>query len=302
MSLTQLLTRPPVAERDGVLDFLSDGEDAYRNFGIQWQRFRRVQLDSLNGAADSRDRFFAETGWNPGALTGKLLLDAGCGAGRFAEVALEAGARVVAVDASEAVWACRRTLQRFSADRYLVLRADIFDLPFEMGCFDGIYSLGVLQHTPDPLGAIPVLRRFLRPGACLATWIYERRRPDLSKLQPRTWLRAVSADWSQPAKLRLAQLLTGLCFPLGWLLSWFGRNGERLSQFLPYAARHHLARRSWRGQWEYCILDTYDWYGPKYDQPQSEDEVRRAMQHAGLVDVRRLPARGMAIVGAAPEP
>jgi len=156
--------------------------------------------------------------------------------------------------------------------------------------------MGVLQHTPDPLGAIRRLAAFVKPGGRLATWIYERRSPNISLLQPRTWIRAGAASWPRTAKWRLSRWLTGIFFPAGWCLSWFGRTGERLSQFLPYAARHHLARGDWRRQWEYSVMDTLDWYGPVYDSPQREADVMRAMREAGMVNVRRLPTRGMAIV------
>lgn len=161
-----------------------------QTIGFQWRSFRAVQLDSASGEQESRRRFLAETGWRPDELKGKLLLDAGCGAGRFAEVALECGAKVVAVDLSESVYACRQTLHRFSCEDYLILRADLFDLPLKSRSFEGIYCLGVLQHTPEPLEGLRRLARHLAPGGRLATWIYERRSPDMRYLQPRTWIRA----------------------------------------------------------------------------------------------------------------
>jgi len=301
MMLEEFLTRAPVARREGVLDFIGDTRADYcRNFGDQWQRFRTVQIDSVSGLAESHQRFFAETGWRPEEIQGKVLLDAGCGAGRFSEVAMQYGAKVVAVDLSEAAWACRRTLERFPSDDCLVVRADLFDLPFPDQMFDGIYSLGVLQHTPDPLKAVRCLARLLKPGARLATWIYERRSPDIRWFQPRTWIRAAIAHCSVETKLALARFLTVAGFPLGWGLSWFGRMGERASHFLPYAARHHLGRGDLRRQFDYCVMDTFDWYGPVYDQPQRAGDVMRAMEGAKLVNIRRLPARGMAIVGEAP--
>jgi hypothetical protein len=111
-----------------------------------------------------------------------------------------------------------------------------------------------------------------------------------------------SAFAQQPAerKLKLSQALTTLFFPLGWSLSWLGRTGERAAHFLPYAARHHLARGDFRRQWNYCVMDTFDWYGPVYDQPQREPDLMRAMTGAGLINISRLPARGMAIKGEGP--
>lgn len=294
-NLHELLTEKPLCVLRGVLEFGSAENDYCENFGTQWNEFRDVQIDTETGRDESAQRFWAETGWTPEDLKGKVLLDAGCGAGRFAEVALRAGARVVAVDLSEAAYACAETLSQYRSSDCLVLRASLFDLPLATQSFDGVYSLGVLQHTPDPLGAITVLARFVRPGGRLATWIYERRA--ISMLQSRTWLQAMTAGWSQPAKYRLSKLLTAVFFPAGWALSWLGRTGERVSHLLPYAARHHLARGDLRRQWRYSLMDTLDWYGPEYDMPQHERDVVATMQKAGLTGVRRLPARGMAIVG-----
>jgi SAM-dependent methyltransferase len=301
MPLDDLLTRSPHCVTDGVVDFVGASSDDYcENFGTQWNYFREVQLDSVSAKSNSRDRFFAETGWSPEDLSGRVLLDAGCGAGRFAEIALECGARVVAIDLSEAVRACRKTLDRFHPDDYLVLRADLFDLPLREKVFDGIYSLGVLHHTPDPLGAINQLVPLLKPSARLATWIYERRFPDIHWLQPRTVLRAALFPFSNERKLMFSKAITAMFFPLGWSLSWFGRVGERASHFLPYAARHHFARGDWERQWKYCVMDTFDWYGPLYEKPQRERDLVNRMKDVGLVNVRRQPTPGMAVVGDAP--
>ncbi len=301
MNLRSLLIRLPIQEKDGVLDYIADGaEDYCENFGDQWNRFRPIQIDSLSGLGESHDRFFAETDWKPEDLKDKVILDAGCGAGRFAEVALECGAYLVAADLSEAAYACRQTLARFPSDRYLVIRGSIFDLPLHHGRFDGIYSLGVLQHTPDPLGAIRCLAKHLAPGGRLATWIYEVKRSHQRSIQPRLWIRGLTANWRTLTKLRMSRALTAMLFPLGWLLSWLGRPGQLASYFLPYACRHHLGRGSWRRQWDYCVMDTFDWYGPKYELSQTENDVVSAYRSAGLVGVRRTQARGMAIVGNRP--
>ncbi len=299
-NLRDLVIREPLCGRDGVLDFLGPGAQDYcDNFGDQWNRFRTLQCDYHSGKDESRRRFFSETGWVAQELRDKVLLDAGCGAGRFSEVALEAGAFVIAVDISEAAFACRTNLDRFPKERFLVLRADLFDLPLRPGEFDGVFSLGVLQHTPSPLKALARLIPFLRPGGRLAVWIYEARRRYIRWLQPRTWIRSAVSSRSNRLKLRTAKALTFIFFPAGWSLSWLGRMGERLSMFLPYAARHHLRRGSFTEQWDYCVQDTYDWYGPKYELPQTERAVMSTLAAAGMINVRRLSARGMAIIGEA---
>jgi len=80
------------------------------SFGLQWNRFRKTQLDSYTKQPISVERFYKASGWRPEELKGRLVLDVGCGAGRFAEVVLSAGARVVAIDYSNAVDACYANL------------------------------------------------------------------------------------------------------------------------------------------------------------------------------------------------
>ncbi|MDX1964506.1 MAG: class I SAM-dependent methyltransferase [Pirellulales bacterium] len=295
-----LFTREPLAVQRGVPEYVAVDDDYAENFGRQWNLFREIQLDSLSGQNESSTRFFNETGWQSEWLAGKLLLDIGCGAGRFAEIACQHGARVVAVDLSTAVYSCQETLSRFPADQYRVIRASLFDLPLRPQAFDGVYSLGVLQHTPDPLGAVRAIAEFVKPGGELATWIYESkgRGNALGNLTPKMLLRRfLIRGWTPDAVLRFSRWMVALGFPVGWGLSWLGRPGELLSHGLPYAARHHRGRGDLRRQWLYCLMDTMDWYGPTYDLPQSEADVRQAMSAAGLGDIRRLPAKGMAIVG-----
>src|SRR3954463_15798444 len=81
----------------GIPRFVSH-EDYAGSFGLQWNRFKTEQLDSVNGTNLSQARFRSETGWEEGSMPGEWVLDAGCGAGRFLEGAALSGANVIAVD------------------------------------------------------------------------------------------------------------------------------------------------------------------------------------------------------------
>ena len=298
-----ILVRQPAMIHEGVLDYVGDIETDYcANFGEQWNRFRKIQIDSISGSRESHERFFGETGIDPEWLKGKLVLDAGCGAGRFAEVAAECGAYVIAVDLSSSVYACAQTLMRFPSSQYVVVRADLRDLPFKKGSFDAIFSLGVLHHTPDPLRTMSGLVCFLAPTGKFATWIYEKRRPNIDRIFPRTWVRRLVRGWSLKCKFLLSIVLTAMFFPLGWLLSWFGRTGKRLSFFLPYATRHHYGRGSLVRQWQYSVMDTFDWYGPKFELPQTQSDVVKTLSDAELIGIKRLTTSVMAIIAVAPNP
>src|SRR5262249_4735795 len=103
------------------------------SFGFQWNKFRATQLDSRTGLPISRQRFFKESRWTPEELAGKRVLDVGCGAGRFAEIALSSGAKLVAVDYSSAVDAC--FANHGPHPRLDVVQADVFRLPLRPGWF-----------------------------------------------------------------------------------------------------------------------------------------------------------------------
>src|SRR5438477_7570196 len=87
----------------GIPRFVSSGE-RMESFGVQWRHYRRTQLDSYTGLSFSRDRLkrcLGENLWQ--SLSGKMVLEAGCGAGRFTEVLLAEQAVVTSVDLSSAV-------------------------------------------------------------------------------------------------------------------------------------------------------------------------------------------------------
>jgi len=103
--------------RDGIPRFVPQDNYTEENFGMQWNHFSKTQLDSYSGHPITAERFWAATGWKERDLNGQWLLDVGCGSGRFAEVALNAGAKVIALDYSSAVDACYANLKNrlFSA-------------------------------------------------------------------------------------------------------------------------------------------------------------------------------------------
>src|SRR5215207_8780273 len=136
-------------------------------FGRQWNKFRKTQLDSHTGTTISRDRLQRCLGGSLAVIKGKSVLEVGCGAGRFTEVMLKAGARVFAVDLSSAVEANYENCRNLSSD-YFVCQADALKLPVAPGSFDFVVCLGVIQHTPSPEPPPPPPAPYPRPPGTLA--------------------------------------------------------------------------------------------------------------------------------------
>lgn len=245
--------------------------EAYADsFGFEWRRHQRTQLDSGSGGESERT-FRRKTGLTPEDLHEKLVLDVGCGMGRFAEVASRWGAKVVAVDLSLAVEAARENLA--GRPNAAVLQADCFSLPFSQGTFDVIYSIGVLHHTPDCRAAFRALVPLLKRGGTIAIWVYARMD---------RW--ATVAGFYRNVTTRMPhRLLHALCsaaVPL-YYVHRIPRLGN-LTQILFPTSMHPVA--SWR------VLDTFDWYSPRYQSLHTAEEVRGWFDGAGLVNVQVLDA------------
>jgi len=256
------------------------------NFGMQWNHFRQTQLDSYSGHPISTDRYWAATGWRAEDMKGQWVLDAGCGAGRFAEVALSAGAKVLALDYSSAVDACYANLKHHP--NLHVVQGDIYALPFERESFPFVYSLGVLQHTPDVAKAFAALPPMVAVGGRLCTDFYWKRvrtmlhmkylfRP-ITKRMPQQKLFCWLEKWV-PTLLAVSQFL-GRTPVLGKFL-------KRLIPVADYTGRFPLSNQQLK---EWALLDTFDMLAPEYDNPQTAPGIRAWAETAGLREIEVLHA------------
>lgn len=133
------------------------------NFGFEWTKYDRFGWDDpVYHIAAEEAPFRAKSLMSPDEFQGKLVLDAGCGNGRYSHWAHEYGAQVVGVDLSEAVDAARRNT--WDSPNIQIIQGDIFELPFNPETFDAIFSIGVLGHTGDARVATSNLSKLLKPG------------------------------------------------------------------------------------------------------------------------------------------
>jgi SAM-dependent methyltransferase len=250
----------------GLLRFV-DSHNYADSFGYQWQRFSKTQL--LPDFAELN--FRRKTGLTVEDLKGKLVLDVGCGMGRFAEVATRWGAKVVGVDLSVAAEVAARNL----ADRdFVAFQADVLALPFAPESFDCIYSIGVLHHTPDCEKAFKTLPRYLKPGGSLAVWLYSsynkwyRFSDQYRKITHRVPIR------------RLHSLFSVVVPCLYWL--------DRGLRAVPVVGKplagvvHNVFPVNRSPNPEIRILDTLDWYSPKYQSKHTYEQVFRWFESCGL--------------------
>ena len=101
---------------------------------------------------------------------GSLVLEAGCGVG--AQTVILAGnsprATFTSIDISaESLAKARRQMRAAGLANVTFEQADIFALPFGSACFDHVFVCFVLEHPPDPAGALEALMAVLKPGGSI---------------------------------------------------------------------------------------------------------------------------------------
>jgi len=259
-------------EQNAIAHFVNPQNYA-DSFGFQWKRHARTQLDSAE-IRESERHFRVKTGLTPQELDGKLVLDVGCGMGRFAEVATRWGARVVGVDLSAAAEVAAKNL----SDRdFIAFQADVFHLPFEVESFDCIYSVGVLHHTPDCEAAVKALPQFLKPNGVIAVWLYS----GYNKWYRFTDIyRKYTHRMSAPALHRLLSVAVPFFYHLDRGLRVVPLLGKPAAGLL-----HHVFPVNRQDDSEARLLDTFDWYSPRYQSKHTYEQVFRWFESSGLEDL-----------------
>lgn len=263
------------------------------SFGLQWNLFRKEQLDSYNGTTISADRLWSETGWRPEEIKGKWVLDAGCGAGRFLDAASHSGANLVGIDISSAIDAAKANLE--NRDNVHFIQASIYEMPFREGTFDFCYCIGVIQHTPDPLRSLRSIAKMIKSDGKIAVTIYERRKW-YTMFYSKYWLRPFTKRMRQQTLLRMIQTIMPVAFPMTDVLFRHPLLGKAFVFALPIANYVHEKRLTRDQRYAWAVLDTFDMLSPAFDQPMTASEAQAQLSESGI-EVSQREFHGLNLTG-----
>ena len=247
------------------------------SFGLQWNKFKKTQLDSFTGATRSLNRFIDESGWDQENLSGKWVLDAGCGAGRFAEVAHDLGAKLVAIDASSAIYVASENL---NSSETLFIKSDLAATPMKSETFKYIYCIGVLQHTSNPKEILYELLRLLEKDGEIVLTFYENQ-GFRTKLYSKYLVRPITKRISPKILLRTIEITSKIWFPITRVLFSLPFPWGKLFSFLIPVANYVDFHYPTRGlALQESILDTFDMLSPKFDNPLKKSEIREWVENS----------------------
>ena len=262
-------------------------ENYAESFGLQWNRFANTQIDSKVGTNRSEIRFREETLWDERDLNGKLVLDAGCGSGRFSEIALKLGASLIAVDYSSAVEASKQNL---SAPDKLIVQGDLAALPILDQTFDFIYCIGVLQHTSEPARIVKELLRCLKVGGEITLTFYENSSWHVLWYSKYV-VRPLTKRLPKALLLKVIEKTSPIWFPLTSFLFSLPGNLSRGFRFLiPIANYVEYKYANPKIARDEAILDTFDMLSPSYDKPIKKSEIHSWVTDSGIT-MQALPEK-----------
>lgn len=182
----------------------------------------------------------------PGDFSGKVVLDAGCGQGRFSRFVASYGVKeIVCIDFSEAVLIAKENLKDVSNAH--IVQADIMHLPFK-NIFDLVYSIGVIHHLPCPQKGFNCLLEKLQPKGQIFFWVY-----GYSSVIPvLKFLRLVSLKVNIQIMWFLSIFPAILLYAINQIYLLFKKIKitEKLSQYIPF---HMYAERGFHNIWTVCF-------------------------------------------------
>jgi len=152
-----------------------------------WEKTLQINPGTLRWY-DELDRRFLESAYyaagqngepfgrflKPDLVSGKQVLEIGCGMGTHAEMLLRNGARLTAIDQTAlAVESTRRRLELKQLDAR-VLQQDAEKLTLPDRSFDVVWTWGVIHHSSSTEQCVSEISRVLRPGGRLMMMVYYR--------------------------------------------------------------------------------------------------------------------------------
>ncbi|MEM6333635.1 MAG: class I SAM-dependent methyltransferase [Planctomycetota bacterium] len=176
----------------------------------EWEAIAQGWLDKVERTDESHrvellDRPMLDA---VGEVSGRRVVDLGCGGGRFSRMLAERGATVVGVDQCATFIAYAKSKAGLGETYLLGDAQRELGLPAES--FDVAASYLTLMDMPDPAGAVREAARLLRAGGVFAVCVVH---PIRSAVEPAAWVRDERGHRSH------------------WPVADYGREGARTCDF-----------------------------------------------------------------------
>lgn len=157
-----------IASIDDFDSFLRHQKKTADSFAYEWRTIYRENDYEVHNFFHFLHPFLEKKD-----LKDRVVIDIGCGSGRFTKQAALAGAQVVfGTDLGESVGVAFGLTREFP--NVCIVQSDIYAMPFYRVA-DVAMSIGVLHHLPQPKEGFLALQKIVKPKGKFLIWVYNRR-------------------------------------------------------------------------------------------------------------------------------
>lgn len=159
-------------ELKGTLSQLQ--KETIDKFSYEWKTYSTFGWeDPVYNIDYERQVFSQKTLFDPCEFKDRIVLDAGCGNGRYLHWASQYGANLaIGIDIGYSVDVAQENLK--NAKNVELVQCDLFHLPFKEDFFDIIFSIGVLMHTGNARKATESLVKILKQNGKISVHLYHK--------------------------------------------------------------------------------------------------------------------------------
>jgi SAM-dependent methyltransferase len=148
---------------------LNDRREMAEGWGFEWKLREegKFEINTLYGETEEKevDHFFDFFGITPEDLSGKVILDAGCGSGRLTKALGKYGAQIYGIDIATSIELVYEYCK--PQKNVHIIQADILTQPFKNASFDYVWSKLAICYVRDPERAFKMLSNVVKSSGRL---------------------------------------------------------------------------------------------------------------------------------------
>jgi SAM-dependent methyltransferase len=262
-----------------IFDDLGENIDmtTVESFGEEWTAFDRFSDEEIKKAGDQYFDIVPDE-W----IRDKMVLDVGCGTGRWSRYVAAKAKQVEAIDPSKAVFSAAHLLAK--NDNIRISKAGVDTIPFEDNSFDFVFSLGVLHHIPDTAAAMKKCIEKLKSNGYFLVYLYYNFEQRGFVFKFIFWLSSLLRFFVSKLPATIKKFVCNLIaltiyLPFIYLSKFVEFIGlKTLSNLIPlsYYKLHST---------NIIFNDALDRFGTPLEQRFSRAEIKSMMEVAGLTDI-----------------
>lgn len=231
---------------DVINDAVKKTKKTRKSFGQEWAIFKYDSDTTWGFTAESRKkRFLEELNVKPEDLTGKTLVDIGCGNGVFTSALSDYGMETIGIDVSLSV---ESAYVNNTKPNVHYIQGDLQNPPFALNKFDIVYSTGVIHHTSNTELSFSCISPLVKSKGRLYVWLYKPEK-----------------DLRHRLIVEIRRVTNKLPIPLQYIL------------YLVFLVPWGLFKERMRGKkitWREQLINYFDVLSPEFRYEHTPDEVK----------------------------